>query len=182
MLTWAYSLDSDKSLIQDFIPAVSGDTVATQTNGTAGVYAPTKYDVVSLNDQGRVCLATQAIPSGKTSPYLDASSVLGVCEGDNFQGLAAGGKYAAVYASNNDVSKSVAKVHTSTTDVYRIDIASGATAPVIGVTYSMYFDTNHGAQLDTANPSGSSQIFRVIGTNSAGTQAFGVFTSLELIN
>jgi hypothetical protein len=87
-IIWAYSLDGDKSLIQDFDPGITADTIAVQTNGTAGAYTPKKGDIVSLNDQGRVCLAKEGTISAKQ--YLEATAVLGVCEGGTFLGLAQG--------------------------------------------------------------------------------------------
>lgn len=176
MITWAYSLDSDKSLIKDFAAAVAADTVATQTNGTAGAYTPAKGDIVSLNDQGHACLAVRA------SSYLTATSVLGVCEGGNFLGLAAGGTWAATAANHNQSTSPLAKVHISTTDVYRIDLKSGATTPVIGVAHEIYFDATHGAQLDTADAGTGSKIFKVVDFDTNNNQALGVFTALELAN
>lgn len=175
-IVWASSLDSDKSVIKDFAVAVAADTVATQTNGTAGAYTAAKGDIVSLNDQGRVSKAANA------SNYLTATSVLGVCEGGNFLGLAAGGKWAATTVTSNTSSGSIAKVHVSTTDVYAIDLKSGATAPVIGVAHEIYFDPTHGAQLDTADAGTGSKIFKVVGYDATQSKAFGVFTSLELVS
>jgi hypothetical protein len=176
MITWAYSLDSDKSLIKDFAVGQAGDTIATQTNGTAGAYVAAKGDIVSLNDQGRVSKAANA------SNYLTATAVLGVCEGGNFLGLAAGGTWAATAANQNDVTGPLAKVHVSTTDVYRIDLKSGATAPVIGVAHEIYFDATNGAQLDTADAGTGSKIFKVIDFNATTNKAFGVFTALEFVS
>ena len=179
MMYWTRKLNGGfASIISDVQAAITGDTVATQTNGTAGAYTPKKGDILSLNDQGRACLAKYANISGTN--YIEATNVLGLCEGPNFQGLAQGGVYAATTASNNSQSNTIAKVHTGTDDVYALPLKSGATVPVVGGKYAIALVANNeDAQLDTSNPAGSTAIAEVVSYDASANLCEIVFTAVQ---
>jgi hypothetical protein len=59
---------------------------------------------------------------------------------------------------------------------------AAAAAPVRGTAYALMIDAVNGAQVDTANPAGSTAIFRVVEYDANFNKVFGVFTALELIN
>lgn len=180
MIEFAYTLDGDTSMVQDFNAAVAGNTNATKTSATAGAYTPKPGDIVTLNDQGNAALALEATVTGKQ--YLNATTVLGLCEGGNFRGITEGGTYAAVTVTNNSESNTLAKVHVTPTEVYRIDMVPGESAPVTGKSYSVLLDATHGAQLDTSDPVGTTQIAEVVGFDADANVAFIRFTTRDLGN
>lgn len=180
-LTFARKLDGGTaSIISDIRAAIAGDTVATQTNGTAGAYTPVKGDLLSFNDQGRAVIAKHGASTvaGDTNTYILATNALGVCEGPNFQGLAQGGVYAATTASQNSQSYTIAKVHTGLDDVYAIPVVSGT--PTLGTAYTIQLvGTYLDAQLNTGNPAGTTQIAKVVQYDAPSATAYVVLTAVQ---
>lgn len=142
---FAYSLDGDgTNVVKDY----SLDTPANY--GTGGMK---RGDLVFLSS-GLVRKATAATASG---------TGLGVAEGGEFLGLAAGGTYAAVdssfIASSINKTKNpngVVKVRADKTGcVYKAPLKTGQTATNanIGVAYGIFVDANNDQQVDTTNVS-----------------------------
>lgn len=160
-LVFAYGLDGDSpGSLKDFTPAQAGDTDATNTSAAAGVYAAHKGDIVAFNDQNRVAGAVVA-----------ATSVIGVCEGGNFLGLATGGTYAATSAmtGTNSQKSAIAKVRTAYNAVYRINYTG--TDPVIGSSHPFKIVSGD-YQLDTADTVGSTKLLKVVDVDTVNKNAF----------
>lgn len=160
-LTYAYSLDngSGAPITKDF--TVSG-------------YTPKAGDSVTYS-AGNV--TGQAV-AGTTT-------VLGVCVGANFLGLAQGGTYAATTSSTYQPS-TLAKVIIDPGAVYRIPMKASVAAPTIGTAYQI--DVVSGDQQLTAGTAAGA-IYKVVGfdaganngvSGSAGN-AFVVITSRTLV-
>lgn len=158
---YAYDLSDETVIVKDFIAD------AAFTTGKRG-------DIVVLNASGNVVAAGN-----------NPTTVLGVYEGGNFQGLVASGQpYAATTVTQNTLSQNnISKVRVSPTAVYRVPLKAAATAPVIGSKYGCASGTAPAgatAVIDTANTA-TGAIFEVVAYDAANTNVFVKIANSALV-
>lgn len=114
--TYAYSLDSTLSGVQDFALTAPA------------TYTPAAGDAVVFDANG-------AVVSKHVTGDANTSKV-GVSVGSNFRGLAQGGTYAATNAATYQPA-ALGKVYIDPNAVYRVAWTSSATAAVVGTAYGI---------------------------------------------
>lgn len=157
---YAYSLDGDGgNVVKDF-PL---DTTANyKTSGTNGV---TKGDLVFLSSG----LLRRAGVAATTA------STVGIIEGQEFQGLAQGGIYAATNSSftakvtdTTNYPNGIGKVRADKTAVvYRVPVSQTGTTQTatnanIGSQYAIAVDANGDQTIDLNNTAGSTLLVKII--------------------
>lgn len=154
---YAYSLSDEEIEVKDF-----------PLTGTV----PAHGDAVILNASGQVTLAA-----------ANPTTLLGVFEGANFQGLVASGQpYAAVTVTNNSQGTTIGKVRVAGNAVYRVPYVTASGVPVVGVKYGCTSGTapvGANAVLDKANT--TQAIFTVVDVDTANAVAFVSINTRQLI-
>jgi hypothetical protein len=154
---YAYSLTDEVVEVKDFTADAA--------------FAGSKGDVVILNGSGNVAA------SGN-----NPTTVLGVYEGGNFQGITQGGAYAATTVTNNSQSNKLAKVRIGGNAVYRVALKAAASAPVIGTAYGVTTGTaptGAAAVLDTAQTT-TGAIFKVVDYDATTKNCFVTITTRQI--
>lgn len=152
-LSYAYSLSDEIVEVKDF--------------ALASGFTPSKGDVVTLDGTGAVA-----------APAANATTVLGVFEGRNFQGITKNGPYAATTVTQNSQKGDLAKVRVAGNAVYRVPLKAGATAPIVGTAYGLSAYT--APTLDTSL-TGAGAIYKVVDYDANTGNVFVVITGRVLV-